>query len=578
MPVYPRLDRHARCGISKNPMIVPGMSARTWRWILAAALLALLLPGTGHTGLAKPRGRVIILAVGINTYAEGRFRYAVADAEALAKAFEEKSRSTPVSKSLLLEKQATREAIEAAFRKVVAEARPNDLFIFYFSGAAFPLKSAEDPDFNLFTFGASMRQPDPAHVISGRLLKAWCSRIQAREQLIIFDAGFTEHLVSAFASRVNSEGAELLELSDRKMEIFGPVGLGFESEECKHGVFTCHFLKGLEGDADAFPRDGAITAEEIQIFVRGKQLQGEQDRPALVASVNIGGDFVVATGAAKSAPAAQPTDSASRGVITGAGVEKPAEPPAPQPAPDAGRNYALLIATDEYESWPKLSNPINDARTIARELKETYGFETQLVENPGGEEMLSLLRGHVKKPLGPNDQLLVFIAGHGDYDEVTEEGFLVARNSKKGDLSRSSYIAHARLRDIVEKFSAGHVLLVMDVCFGGSFDQRIGAGGHRGGDEYAEISAADFRKRKLKYRTRRYLTSGGKEYVPDGRPGQHSPFARKILEALRSYGGKQGYLTIGKISEFVEKVTPEPRAGEFGTNEPGSDFVLISKP
>ena len=96
-------------------------------------------------------------------------------------------------------------------------------------------------------------------------------------------------------------------------------------------------------------------------------------------------------------------------------------------------------------------------------------------------------------------------------------------------------------------------------------------------DEYAEVSPLEFKARKIIYKSRRYLTSGGKEYVPDGRPGQYSPFARKISEALRSYGGKEGYLTIGKILQYVEKVTPEPRAGEFGDNEPSGDFVLIKK-
>ena len=81
----------------------------------------------------------------------------------------------------------------------------------------------------------------------------------------------------------------------------------------------------------------------------------------------------------------------------------------------------------------------------------------------------------------------------------------------------------------------------------------------------------------MQYNTRRYLTSGGKEYVPDGRPGEHSPFARKCLEALRSDGGLDGILTFGEFYTFVEKATPEPRTGEFGDNQPGSDFLFIYK-
>ena len=81
----------------------------------------------------------------------------------------------------------------------------------------------------------------------------------------------------------------------------------------------------------------------------------------------------------------------------------------------------------------------------------------------------------------------------------------------------------------------------------------------------------------MKFKTRRYLTSGGKEYVPDGTPGHHSPFARKFLEALRSYGGQDHIITLAEMVLFFERLAPEPRYGEFGSNEPGSDFLFIAR-
>ena len=116
----------------------------------------------------------------------------------------------------------------------------------------------------------------------------------------------------------------------------------------------------------------------------------------------------------------------------------------------------------------------------------------------------------------------------------------------------------------------------MDVCFGGTFDPIIA--GHRGGEEdYGKISTNEFIQRKLRYKTRRYMTSGGKEYVPDGRPGEHSPFARQFLAALRDFGGSDRIITIAELQSYVEKVDPEPRGGEFGSNEPGSDFIFVAK-
>jgi uncharacterized caspase-like protein len=46
-----------------------------------------------------------------------------------------------------------------------------------------------------------------------------------------------------------------------------------------------------------------------------------------------------------------------------------------------GKDHALLFATDDYDHWPRLNNPIDDARAIADELKNYYGFETEVLEN-----------------------------------------------------------------------------------------------------------------------------------------------------------------------------------------------------
>ena len=240
-----------------------------------------------------------------------------------------------------------------------------------------------------------------------------------------------------------------------------------------------------------------------------------------------------------------------------------------------GKSYALLIATDEYDEWEKLNNPTHDAQTIAQELKDYYNFETELLLNPRKDQLMLKLKEYARRNYEPNDQLFIFIAGHGHFDEVFQEGFIVTKDSKKDDDGVTSYLSHSNLRTVVNNIKAKHIFLVMDVCFGGTFDPIIA---RRGGEtDNNQISKAEFVARKMRFKTRRYLSSGGKEYVPDGRAGQHSPFARKVLEALRSYGGNDGILTINEIISQVEALQPEPRSGEFGDNEPGSDFIFIAK-
>jgi WD40 repeat protein/uncharacterized caspase-like protein len=244
--------------------------------------------------------------------------------------------------------------------------------------------------------------------------------------------------------------------------------------------------------------------------------------------------------------------------------------------PRKGRDYALLIAVNEYDEWQELTNPVPDARAVETELRTSYGFQAELVTNPSQVEMLSAFRKYAAREYEEGDQLFIFVAGHGQFDEILGDGYIVARDSRLRDDIKTSYVSHSTLRTIINNIPCKHIFLVVDACFGGTFDPLI-AMRDRGGDEYAQITKTEFIERKMKFRTRRFLTSGGKVYVSDGRPGQHSPFTRRLLDALRSYGGKDGILTIGEILLYVEKVSPEPRAGEFGNNEPGSDFLFLAR-
>ncbi len=242
-----------------------------------------------------------------------------------------------------------------------------------------------------------------------------------------------------------------------------------------------------------------------------------------------------------------------------------------------GQSYALIFATNEYEYWGNLLNPVKDAETIAQDLREIYGFETDLVINATQAQVILKLKEYLQKSYQANDQLLIFFAGHGQFDQTFREGYLVTRDSRLDDDTKISYLPHSVLRSYVNNINCKHILLMMDVCFGGTFDPLLAAKGVRGEALSEDISPEEFIRRKLSTVTRKYITSGGKEYVPDGTPGQHSPFARKFLEALRSYGGKDQILTLSEVVSYLEKISPEPHAGEFGTNEPGSDFIFVAK-
>ena len=259
-------------------------------------------------------------------------------------------------------------------------------------------------------------------------------------------------------------------------------------------------------------------------------------------------------------------------------IEDAGPPDAPVSFTFSGTHHAVLFATDRYAHFETLANPIHDADTLRDTLASTYGFSVELFRNPTRRQVLTTIRGYAERTYGEHDHLLIFFAGHGHFDEINGEGYLVLGDSRPlvEDAIFESYIGYPMLKTRIDRIGCNHILLVVDACFAGTLDRQIG--GHRGDAIYDDITRAEFLQRKLKHRTRRYVTSGGKEYVPDGRPGHHSPFMRRFLEALRTYGGQDGLLTLNDFYHHLEYVKPEPRTGEFGDNEPGSDFVWIADP
>lgn len=240
------------------------------------------------------------------------------------------------------------------------------------------------------------------------------------------------------------------------------------------------------------------------------------------------------------------------------------------------KDYALIFATDKYDQWDNLVNPVNDGQSIAGILKEKYGFQTEVIINSTSDEILAKIYDYNTKKFNPQDQLFVFFAGHGSFDETLGEGYIVATNSLKNDKGRSSYISHILMRERLNNIKCQHIFLMMDVCFGGTIDPILAKA--RAGEDLDEATDKQYLVKKLTKTTRKYLTSGSKEYVADGVPGKHSPFAEKFILALKEIGGGTGrILSLIELRTYFLKLASEPRFGSFGKDDPASDFVFVAK-
>ncbi len=247
-----------------------------------------------------------------------------------------------------------------------------------------------------------------------------------------------------------------------------------------------------------------------------------------------------------------------------------------------GKDHVLIIATEEFNEWKDLNNPLLDGRTMASDLHQFYGFEVDTLMNPTKDEVLDKIDEYAMRFKDPkytnqDDQLLIFFTGHGAYNELHKQGHLVTKDSKLNDKHFRSYISFADLQNKINNIGCKHILVVLDICYGGTFDLELPESLDAGGDPYINPDRLDFIKEKLEFKTRRILAASRDTPVSDGFAKQHSPFARKFFEALRSKGGDDGVLTLQELQTFVDQTDPSPHPSVFGANKPGSNFLFIEK-
>jgi tetratricopeptide (TPR) repeat protein len=276
-------------------------------------------------------------------------------------------------------------------------------------------------------------------------------------------------------------------------------------------------------------------------------------------------------------PASAPPElAADRGFAI---VEQPKPPPKPSvPIP---HNYALIFATDTYAHWPHLENPVSDADALNDTLTSLYGFQVDELKNPTEDQILRKLREYLSRRFDPQDQLMIVFSGHGYFDDDLGQGFIAPADALAvdDDLGHRTLLAHETIMNYVNRIPSKHVLLVIDACFAGTLDRRIADASLRGDatDVYVHATLPELLERKESKRTRRYFASGGKDFVPDGLPGHHSPFISAFLVALNQAADRKGYATLDDLQQGLNTVNPEPRWGDIeGDNDPGADFLLLT--
>lgn len=536
-------------------------------WGKKADYLAVTEKKEKYQQLADEAGKerkLYLLAVGNNEYYDVSYQYAHHDAEKMVSALTENAANyyDSVSAQIIRSEELTLDKLEKAFRQVIIDSRPDDVFMFYFGGTA-------SLDTNIFKLTIPRNDTVEKTVsIDVNTIKTWLSSIQARNQFLMLDAfapSFIDEFVGNYAI---SRGA--LSGSNLNLGILSLASHRIENDSLQHGTLSHAVIDIMQhGDELPFADDKDLSIKDLNAH-----LFTQKNKNGELLSWNTyytGDDFVLISYDSVNVDSRQqqaiPERSRGVGILnddfTGNGDFS-----------GKSTHYALLFATNDYYEWNDLANPIFDANALAKTLEEDYGYRVELLTNNTRMDVLTKIREYQKKQYNPNDQLFIFFAGHGSFDDISGEGYIVCKDSRKDDEIRASYIPYSYLRENVNNIrSCKHILIALDVCFGGTFDKQVSKFG-RSADAYTNISKDAFIRRAMQFKSRLFITSGSKEYVSDGDPGKHSPFAYNILDVLRSQSMINGYATFNMLVQAVERLQTTPRYGDFGDNEPGSEFIF----
>jgi hypothetical protein len=217
-------------------------------------------PSMGPARQASVQGgaRVHAIMVGVSDYggAASDLSYTDEDAEKLAETLERGGVLAPES-VVLTNAEATVAGVRRAFQQVAAQAGPDDMFLFFFSGhggqeAGGP--GAGEPDGRTETIvlrDGEITDAEMAEMFAG---------LNTRLSLLVLDSCFSGGFARNVVDRPGVMG-----LFSSEEDLTSSVADKFEA-----GGYLSHFLRaGLAGDGDG-DGDGAVTAGELATYLRAQ--------------------------------------------------------------------------------------------------------------------------------------------------------------------------------------------------------------------------------------------------------------------------------------------------------------------
>jgi hypothetical protein len=233
----------------------------------------------------------------------------------------------------------------------------------------------------------------------------------------------------------------------------------------------------------------------------------------------------------------------------------------------AARNFAVLIGNEKYDdpNIVELSEPVKDATELYNTLTKDYNFDPANVlflKNPTKADIIGTLH-QLRSTIQPTDNLLIFYAGHGFWDEGMGVGYWLPKDANKGN--PVNWIPNTDLTNYLGAIKTKHTLLIADACFsGGIFKTR------------SAFSASYAVEMLYQQNSRKAITSGYLTEVPD-----QSVFFQYLLKNLRENSSE--YLSAEELFSKMRLavINNSSNIPQFGTiqnvGDEGGDFIFIRR-
>lgn len=241
-----------------------------------------------------------------------------------------------------------------------------------------------------------------------------------------------------------------------------------------------------------------------------------------------------------------------------------------KPSIGFGKYYALIIGVSDYgnDNLQDLAgHPTKDATDLANILKTKYNFKQEhitLLNNSPTANQIKRGFANLRKKVTEKDNVLIFYAGHGDYDQDSETGNWLPSDANPEFFE--NVITNAELKVYIKQIKSKHTLLIADACFSGSILRRTRAGNLNEANKSI--------RRNYELTSRKAMTSGTLKQVPN-----KSVFLKYLIKRLSD--NKNKYITSMQL--FNSLSTPVANNSEnlpqfgtiFGVGDEGGDFIFI---